>query len=74
MPERTRFADSRCVIHYVDVAHMEEELRPVCGAWGDEVTWTTLLTITTCPACAVALRRGNSTGNRSFRSDPMAPR
>ena len=73
MIETTRYAESPCVIHYVDVAHMQEELRPVCGAWGDEVTWTTLVGIATCPACASALRQGDP-GNRSFRSDPQAAR
>ncbi len=73
MIETTMYAGSPCVIHYVDVAHMQEELRPVCGAWGDEVTWTTLLTIATSPACASALRMGDAS-NRPFRSDPPAPR
>lgn len=72
MIETTMYAESPCVIHYVDVAHLEEELRPVCGAWGDEVTWTTLVGIATCPACASALRQ--APGNRSFRSDPQAAR
>ena len=68
MLETTMIADSPRVIHFVDVAHMKDELRPVCGAWGDEVTWTTLVSITTCPACALSLARKPS------RRDPLDSR
>ncbi len=44
------------VIHFVDVARVRSELRPLCGAWHDDVTWTTLRAVVTCPACARLLR------------------
>ncbi len=44
------------VIHFVDVGSIGTELRPVCGAWGEHVTWTTLRSVMTCPACARLLR------------------
>ena len=43
-------------IHFVDVSRLGTELRPVCGAWHDLVTWTTLREAMTCPACARLLR------------------
>jgi hypothetical protein len=50
------------VIHFVDVTKIETELRPVCGAWSELVTWTTVPGVTTCPACMASLgkraRRG----------------
>ena len=68
MIDGTAAAGSRSVIHYVDVEQVAEELRPVCGAWGDEVTWTTIVSVATCPDCALALRRNRPAANRSFRS------
>jgi hypothetical protein len=44
------------VIHFVDVKRIAQELRPVCGAWGDNVTWTTVRAVMTCPACARLVR------------------
>ncbi len=49
-------AGTSCVIHFVDVARIKDELRPVCGAWGEDVTWTTIRAIMTCPECALAVR------------------
>lgn len=40
------------LIHFVDYAKIGLELRPVCGAWSDDITWTTLGHAMTCPACA----------------------
>jgi hypothetical protein len=40
------------IIHYVDAARIDTELRPICGAWHDRVTWTTVRALMTCPACA----------------------
>jgi hypothetical protein len=54
--DTTRVAGRSCVIHFVDVARMKDELRPVCGAWGEDVTWTTIPAIMTCPECALAVR------------------
>jgi hypothetical protein len=62
--ERTQVAGSRYVIHLVDVAALEDELRPVCGAWGEEVTWTTIPAITTCPQCALAVLQKEARGSR----------
>ncbi len=42
------------VIHFVDVARVRGELRPLCGAWHDHVTWTTLRTVMTCPRVRAA--------------------
>ncbi len=35
----------------VDAARLDDDPRPVCGTWGDDVTWTTLPVATTCAAC-----------------------
>ena len=72
MVDRTVRVDSRRVIHYVDVARMTDELRPLCGAWGDDVTWTTLPAIATCPQCARAWREDVADANRSFRAGASA--
>ena len=65
MPETTLVASSPYVIHFVDVAAMEDELRPVCGAWGEEVTWTTIPAIMTCPKCALAFREKRPGSSRA---------
>ena len=67
MLDRTLDTGSSCVIHFVDVTCMKDELRPVCGAWGEEVTWTTIPAVTTCPECALAVRQG-----KPGRSRPAA--
>lgn len=69
--ERTVRVDLPCVIHYVDVARMKDELRPVCGAWGDDVTWTTLPAIATCPQCvrSGARRTAHSAQERPHRPE-----
>ncbi len=72
MLDRRLVAGSMCVIHFVDVARMDDELRPVCGAWGDEVTWTTILAVMTCPECALALREKRPGGSRTAAS-PRTP-
>lgn len=46
------------LIHLVDAAHACQDLRPICGASGDDLNWTTLRNVHTCPDCA--------------RLDPMA--
>jgi len=48
------------VIHFVVVAKLGTDLRPVCGDWSDDVTWTTVQTLTTCPACARRLREART--------------
>jgi hypothetical protein len=55
-PSRPRGLAPVTVIHFVDVDRIETELRPVCGAWGDHVTWTTVRAVMTCPACARLVR------------------
>ena len=44
------------VIHFVEVGKIGTELRPVCGAWSEYVTWTTVRAVMTCPACERLLR------------------
>jgi len=66
--DRKQADGSSCVIHFVDVACMDDELRPVCGAWGDEVTWTTILAIMTCPDCALVVRGKQPDGFRAAAS------
>ena len=68
MLDGTVDVQSPCVIHYVDVARLTDELRPVCGAWADEVTWTTVPAITTCPQCARVWRELASEPKRSIRA------
>ncbi len=51
------------LIHFVDVARIGAELRPMCGAWSDDVTWTTVASVVTCSACARLLRRGTAAGD-----------
>lgn len=57
------------LIHFVDVARIGTELRPVCGAWSDDVTWTTVAGVVTCTACARLRRRGISAGDPQRRGD-----
>lgn len=54
-------------VHFVDVGQIGTELRPVCGSWSDDVTWTTIHSIVTCPLCARLVR-----GERSARSHRSA--
>ena len=56
----------RNVIHFVDAARIGTELRPVCGAWHDAVTWTTVRTLMTCPACARLLREAHPERRRDL--------
>jgi hypothetical protein len=53
---RQRGSPLASVIHFVDVGRTGAELRPVCGAWSECVTWTTVRSVMTCPACAHLLR------------------
>jgi hypothetical protein len=59
------------VIHFVDVARIKIELRPVCGDWSEEVTWTTVRSAVTCLACtrllSVAPPAGMAAGPRRRR-------
>jgi hypothetical protein len=50
-------------VHFVDIRQIGTELRPVCGSWSDDVTWTTIHSIVTCPLCARLVR-----GERPTRS------
>ena len=43
-------------IHFVDIRQIGTELRPVCGTWSDDVTWTTIHFVVTCPLCARLVR------------------
>jgi len=54
--------EHRHEIHFVDLDRIGSELRPVCGAWSEHVTWTTIRGLVTCLACARrtrAARRGS---------------
>ncbi len=46
------------VIHLIDAARLADDVRPLCGAAGDDPTWTTVPQVVSCPACerAAALR------------------
>ncbi len=48
------------VIHFVDISRIDDELRPVCGAWSELVTWTTVPRVVTCLACAQRLQAGGA--------------
>jgi hypothetical protein len=52
----------RGMVHFVDLARVKDELRPLCGAWHEDVTWTTLRTAMTCPACVRLLRAAGREG------------
>ncbi len=43
-------------IHFVDPAGIRDELRPLCGAWSEDVSWTTVRAAASCPACARLMR------------------
>ena len=43
-------------VHFVDPRRIGTELRPICGAWSDDITWTTVPQAMTCPACARLIR------------------
>jgi len=53
---QARSPQTTTVIHFVDVERLGAELRPICGAWSENVTWTTVRSVMTCPACARLLR------------------
>jgi hypothetical protein len=46
----TGVGSTTSVIHLADAA--TSELRSVCGAGHQQVNWTTVLAVVTCPACA----------------------
>lgn len=46
----------RPVIHFIDFAPDDEELRPVCGSRNELVAWTTVRTLVSCASCARLLR------------------
>lgn len=50
------------LIHLVDVAAIATELRPICGEWSDDVTWTTIPALTSCPRCMEARAKTGAAG------------
>jgi hypothetical protein len=43
-------------IHFIDIAHVQDDLRPACGASSDDFTWTTIPAVTTCRACVLSIQ------------------
>ncbi len=46
-------------IHFVGPAGIGGELRPLCGAWSEDISWTTVRAAASCPACARLMRIRN---------------
>jgi len=64
------------VIHFafVDWDRADAELRPLCGAWSETVTWTTILEIATCATCASLARDRCPQLEAGGEKPPRAPR
>jgi hypothetical protein len=46
----------RSVIHFIDFAPNDAQLKPICGSRDDLVAWTTVRQLVSCSACARLLR------------------
>ena len=68
------------IVHLVQSDEAGENVRPVCGDWGDSVSWAKSPGAVNCPGCLAAGHLSEADAGRSpgapapGRDPPVAPR
>ena len=53
------------IVHLVEPGAAGENVRPVCGEWGDSVSWATTPEAVSCPGCLAAEHLSEAGAGRS---------